>query len=76
MNTHMLNYNSREHAITEAEHRIVEMLGIVYNEYTKLPVIHSQDKVEFMRAIHAAQNIVLARSALRQTGFGYLKEHG
>ena len=43
------------------ELRVLDLLGQAWNEFVALPEEHSADRVEFMQAIHAAQNVVLAR---------------
>lgn len=48
------------------ESTVLDMLADVWDEYLRLPELHPQDKVEFMQAIHAAQNIVMARPVQRQ----------
>lgn len=45
---------------------VAEKLGDVWNHFLNLPVQHNSDREEFMRAIHAAQNIVLSRAARRK----------
>lgn len=56
--------------LTDAENRVLKLTADVWNAYTRLPVQHPHDADEFMRAIHAAQNIVLARLAGRHQGEG------
>lgn len=57
--------------LTEQEEKIANMLGDVFNAYMLLPVEHQMEQREFCQAIHACQNIVLSRPAVR-----YLKEKG
>lgn len=52
----------------EGEAEIANLLGQAYSKFRELPVLHSADEGDFVRAIHAAQNIVLARAGLRATG--------
>lgn len=52
--------------MTDAERAIVLALGRVWDDYLLLPVEHPNDREEFLRAIHAAQEKVLARPARRQ----------
>lgn len=40
-------------------------LAAAWNMFLSLPEAHASDRDEFMRAIHAAQNILLAREALK-----------
>lgn len=47
--------------LTEQEQALVNLLGQCFNAFKQLPIYHPSDMDEFVRAIHAAQNIVLAR---------------
>jgi len=47
------------------EQAVLDNLAAAWNAFLLLPIIHEADRVEFVSAIHAAQNIVLARTALR-----------
>lgn len=49
--------------LTLLERRIAQMLGDAWTLYGKLPEVHRSDSAEFTQAIHAAQNIILARPA-------------
>ena len=49
--------------LSPEEDDLVRKLGECFSDFTKLPVLHLADEDEFMRPIHAAQNIVLARPA-------------
>ncbi len=51
--------------MTEEECACLEALSKAWNLFLNLPQHHPDDQVEFRRAIHAAQNILLARIALR-----------
>ena len=51
--------------LTGDEAAVLVALGEVWNAFCLLPVQHPADAEEFMRAIHAAQNIVAARVAVR-----------
>lgn len=51
--------------VTEQEKKILDMTGEVWNAFLTLPVEHPSDRDEFMRNIHALQNIILSRSAYR-----------
>lgn len=51
--------------ITTEEHNVVNLLAEAWNRFIDLPVQHSDDVHEFRRIIHAAQEKVLARPALR-----------
>ena len=48
------------------EKEILELLAKCWNLFLVLPELHPCDRQEFMQAIHAAQNIVLARPQLRE----------
>ncbi len=52
--------------MTKEELEIIEILGIAWNKFKAIEVVHQSDNDEFMRAIHAAQNIVLSRQAMRE----------
>lgn len=54
--------------LTQAELDTLGALAQAYNRFVALPVQHHADEAEFVHAIHAAQNIVLARVGLRVTG--------
>ena len=51
--------------LTDQEAKVAQMLGEAWNEYLKLPVEHPMGQKEFCSAIHACQNIVLARCGVR-----------
>ena len=51
--------------LTEAEAAVVYMLAEAWNAYCALPVEHPMEPDEFCRAIHAAQDKVLARPGRR-----------
>jgi len=52
--------------LTADERIVLEILAQAWNQFVELPVIHPQDQVEFMQAIHRAQNIVMSRVVMRQ----------
>lgn len=52
-------------ALTIGEQEVMTALASAWNRFLKLPVLHESDNEEFMRAVHAAENIILARPALR-----------
>lgn len=54
--------------ITPEENEVLNLLGQAANKFSVLPVIHHADLREFILAVHAAQNIVLARAGLRDLG--------
>lgn len=51
--------------LTPQEQKVMDLLAQARNEFNDLPTFHGSDNVEFMQAIHAAQNIVCARVYLR-----------
>ena len=51
--------------LTDQEAKVAQMLGEVWNEYLKVPIEHPMGQKEFCSAIHACQNIVLARCGVR-----------
>ena len=51
--------------LTRAERKIFYLLGAAWNAYLPLPELHPDDIHDFRFAIHAAQNIILARGAMR-----------
>ena len=52
--------------MTKREKKIAKLLGWAWNEFVELEVMNDDDLREFRNAIHAAQNIVLARKAKRE----------
>lgn len=59
-------YVNDQKIITQDESECLELLKDAWNVYVTLPVLHEQNNVEFMRAIHAAQYIVMSRPAFRE----------
>lgn len=51
--------------MNEEEKKVLGLLGEAYMAFARLPVLHPADQGEFVHAVHAAQNIVLARGSLR-----------
>lgn len=51
--------------LTDAEARIAQLLGQVWNEYLLLPKEHPMEQQEFCTAIHACQDMVLSRAGRR-----------
>jgi hypothetical protein len=51
--------------LTDQENECLLILADAWNKFCALPPLHPVDNHEFMHAIHAAQNIVLARPYLR-----------
>jgi hypothetical protein len=62
--------------LSDAEERIVSLLGKAWQEFESLPPQHPCDSPEFLRAIHAAQNIVLARPTQRAMGWQWVQGVG
>lgn len=60
--------------ITQHEMQIVEKLSEAWNLFMKLPVEHPMAQDEFCRAIHRCQDMVLARSGLRQMNIPSLRQ--
>lgn len=53
----------------EQQERIaLDLLSRAWNAFCALPTLHDADAREFCQAIHAAQNIILARPAMRLLG--------
>lgn len=50
---------------TEDERRLVDQLGDCWDAFLQLPVVHADARAEFRILIHRAQDMVLARTALR-----------
>lgn len=55
--------------MTPDEKAIARKLGECMREMSQLPVLHECDQEDFAFAIHAAQNIILARDGLREMQF-------
>ena len=51
--------------LTDQEAKVAQMLGEAWSEYLKLPIEHPMGQKEFCSAIHACQNMVLARCGAR-----------
>lgn len=51
--------------MTDQERATLERLADAWNAFCALPIYHPSDADEFMRAIHAAQHIIMARVAVR-----------
>ncbi len=50
----------------DEEKKVFELLGKAFDEFILLPMLHHADLTDFVAAIHAAQNIILARPAMRE----------
>jgi len=53
-------------SVTAAERAIVLQLAEAWNRVCELPVEHKTDGIEFERAIHQAQALVLMRAGRRE----------
>lgn len=51
--------------LTKSELQVVCNLANAMNAFRELPVCHPSDLPEFEQAIHACQNILMARAAVR-----------
>jgi hypothetical protein len=52
--------------LSKEEMKVLDRLVMAWNEFNDLKVLHPLDSSEFLKAIHAAQNIILARPSLRE----------
>jgi hypothetical protein len=52
--------------MTKHELKVIKLLAEAYQSFSELEVYHPEDDGEFVRAVHAAQNIVMARAAVRR----------
>ncbi len=60
--------------LTVDELDVIDLLGNAQDRFALLPICHEDDDDEFRRAINAAQNIIMARAAVRtcpDDGFSY-----
>jgi hypothetical protein len=57
--------------LSKQEKKVVNLLGEAAVKFGELPLEHPDDAREFALAIHAAQNIVLARVGLRAMWKGH-----
>jgi len=53
--------------MTPQEIDVVTKLANSWIAFHKLPVMHPSDRAEFVHHVHALQNIVMARDAVRST---------
>ena len=51
--------------LTEEERRVVDTLAEAWNAFLELKPVHPDDNQEFRQAIHAAQNIIMARPVMK-----------
>lgn len=54
------------HLLTDQEILLLETLGDCWNEFAELKELHSADKGDFAHHIHALQNIIMSRAAVRE----------
>jgi len=47
--------------LTKDEKKVLKLLGDAWNAYCELPTKHPCDANEFLLAIHAAENVIMAR---------------
>lgn len=52
--------------MTEEEKEIILDLGMIWSSFLNLPIEHPQEREEFLRIIHQAQNLVAARASFRE----------
>jgi len=52
--------------LSVAEESVVSRLADAWNEFVRLEPVHPDETVEFRRAIHAAQQIIMARPVQRE----------
>lgn len=51
--------------MTQEEIAVMRKLAEVWNDYSKLPVVHPNDAQEFSFGLHICQNILAARPYVR-----------
>jgi len=51
--------------LTPEEIAVIEKAGELYNDFVKLEVMHTADCSEITALIHAIQNMIMARAAVR-----------
>ncbi|WP_374979021.1 hypothetical protein PSGK_18935 [Pseudomonas solani] len=61
--------------LSDEEAAVVELLGQAWSAYLQLPVEHAAEAPEFCRAVHACQDMVLARCGRRAMSGGRSKTH-
>ena len=52
--------------LTPEERTLLDLTADLYNAYCELPVYHPQDGAEFVQKIHAVQDSILKRPAMRE----------
>lgn len=56
--------------LTGSEREVLDLSAALWNAYLELPVEHPCDRQEFCTALHALQNMILARPGRRQLNAG------
>lgn len=57
---------SSDQLLSSQERIVIDHLVEAWNAFVELPVLHPSDREEFMRAIHQAQLLVMARPVQAQ----------
>jgi len=55
----------KKYNLTKEELQVLNNLAAAWTSFLQLNVINGSDQDDFLHAIHAAQNIILARSAYK-----------
>jgi hypothetical protein len=72
----LLAGDSMAEPLTDGEEKVVNLLAAAWQEFENLPPQHPCDRSDFIHAIHAAQNIVLARPTQRAQGWRWIEKVG
>jgi hypothetical protein len=62
--------------LTREERKVIAFFGIAFVNFQSLPVCHPGDVDEARRHVHALQNMVLARAAVRAHPIEYFAVEG
>lgn len=57
---------SSDQLLSSQERIVIDYLAEAWNAFIELPILHQSDREEFMRAIHQAQLLVMARPVQAQ----------
>jgi len=60
----------------QCELLVIDDLAAAYQRFRKLPICHASDLKEFEAAVHTAQNIVMARAAVRRHPDAFKRRKG
>lgn len=60
--------------MTDDERQIVVALGEVTNKYLELDQYHPADRRDWIHHVHALQNIVMSRTAVRSNADLFVKD--